>query len=133
MAEVEELCSTLTVINRGRVVFSGTVEELRKRAPAVVHVLHTSDDDRALHVGYRCRGVTVTHACDGSLEVSADVDALDAYVLALGRANIAVRALERRARSLEALFLELTGEAREASVAAVHGVLDARETSAAVS
>jgi hypothetical protein len=42
--------------------------------------------------------------------VSADIAALDAYVIALGRAGIAVRVLERRVRSLESLFLELTGQ-----------------------
>ena len=33
MAEVEELCTMLTVINDGRVVFSGSVDELRTLAP----------------------------------------------------------------------------------------------------
>ena len=50
-------------------------------------------------------------APDGGLEVSADTEALDAYVIALGRTGVAVRVLERRARSLESLFLELTGHA----------------------
>ena len=50
MSEVEELCTMLTVINDGRVVFSGTVGELRTLAPAAVHVLRTSDDCTALRV-----------------------------------------------------------------------------------
>ncbi len=113
MAEVEELCATLTVINQGRVVFSGTVDELRKLAPDAVHALRTSDDCAALDVASRrpgVRGVKVTLAADGGLRVAADVEALDAYIIALGRAGVAVRALERRARSLESLFLELVGQ-----------------------
>ena len=39
---------------------------------------------------------------------------LDAYVIALGRAGIAVRRLEQRASSLESLFLQLTAESRPA-------------------
>jgi ABC-2 type transport system ATP-binding protein len=109
MAEVEELCAALTVIDRGRVVFSGTVAELRKLAPDAVHALRTSDDCAALDLASQRTGMTVMPAIGGGLEVSADVEALDAYVVALGRAGIAVRALERRARSLESLFLELTG------------------------
>jgi ABC-2 type transport system ATP-binding protein len=121
MTEVEELCSMLTVINHGHVIFSGTVEELRKRAPAAVHVLRTSDDGAALDLAAqhsapsaeprapaREGGLRVAEAVDGGLEVSADTEALDAYVIALGRAGVAVRVLERRARSLESLFLELT-------------------------
>jgi ABC-2 type transport system ATP-binding protein len=41
----------------------------------------------------------------------ANPDALDAYVIALGRAGVAVRALGSRTASLESLFLDLTGRA----------------------
>jgi ABC-2 type transport system ATP-binding protein len=110
MAEVENLCGALTVINRGRVVFSGTVGELRQIVPAAVHVLHTSNNSAAFELASWQPGMRVTSANDGVLEVSADTEALDAYVIALGRAGIAVRLLERRERSLESLFLELTGD-----------------------
>ena len=113
MTEVEELCAVLTVINHGRVVFSGTVEALRTLAPAAVHALRTSDDRVALDLASQHPGVKVRDlsAADGNLEVSADTGALDAYVIALGCAGVAVRVLERRARSLESLFLELTADA----------------------
>ena len=110
MAEIEELCATLTIINRGRVVFSGTVDELRTLAPASVHALCTSDDLAALSLASQRHGLHVKMAptTDGGLEVSADDAALDAYVIALGRAGVAVRVLQRRTRTLESLFLELT-------------------------
>jgi ABC-2 type transport system ATP-binding protein len=114
MAEVEELCAMLTVINHGRVIFSGTVDDLRKRATAAVHALRTSDDGAALDVASHRGGVKIAPADEGGLEMSGDIEALDAYIIALGRAGIAVRVLERRARSLESLFLELTAERAEA-------------------
>ena len=109
MAEVEELCDAITVINNGRVVFSGTVGALRVLAPAAVHSLRTSDDRAALAIATARFGVAVRTALnpDDGLEVSGEAEALDAYVIALGRAGVAVRALERRTRSLESLFLEL--------------------------
>ena len=118
MAEVESLCDAVTIINHGRVVFSGAVVELKKCAPAAVHVLRTSDDDAALTVGSGRPGVKVSSAGDGGLEITAEIDALDAFVIALGQAGVAVRALEHRVRSLESLFLELTAHAaaREESV-----------------
>jgi ABC-2 type transport system ATP-binding protein len=109
MAEVEDLCAVLTIINRGQVVFSGTVDELRKLAPDAVHALRTSDDRAALDVASQLPGVNVAAATDGGLEVAANIEALDAYVIALGCAGVAVRALEHRTRSLESLFLTLTG------------------------
>jgi len=133
MLEVEELCATLTVINRGRVIYSGTVEELRQRAPAAVHAMETSNDGAALAVASRLPGVKARPVPAGGLEVAADLDALDAFVIALGCAGIAVRALDRRTRSLESLFLELTGHATDAPAmaASVHAAHE-REASAVV-
>jgi len=113
MSEVEELCTVITVINHGRVVFSGRVDELRMLAPASVHALRTSDDRAAVDLALGLHGVKVRIAReqDGGLEVSADTDALDSYVIKLGRAGVAVRVLERCTRSLESLFLEITGHA----------------------
>jgi len=111
MSEVEELCTMLTVINGGRVVFSGTVGELRMLAPAAVHTLRTSDDCTALRVAAERYAMKVTPIAGGGFEVSAAIEDLDAYVIGLGRAGVAVRHLERRTRSLESLFLELTGHA----------------------
>jgi ABC-2 type transport system ATP-binding protein len=111
MGEVEELCEALTVINHGRVVYAGTVEELRQRAPSAIHILHTSNDQAAHGLSADWRGLKVrpTGVEQGGLEVAGDSDVLDAYTIALGRAGIALRSLERRTRSLESLFIELTG------------------------
>jgi len=111
MAEVEELCRTVTILDHGAVIFSDTVDELRARAPAGVHELHTSDDSAAIAMGLRQPGLRVRPAHGGGLEVVANPDALDAYVIALGRAGVAVRALGSRTASLESLFLDLTGRA----------------------
>ncbi len=109
MSEVEELCSTLTVVHDGRVVFAGSAKRLLEHAPAAVHALRTSNDAAAASVASCRRGLKVWSAGDDGLEVTADVDALDAYVIALASAGVAVRSMERRTRSLESLFLELTG------------------------
>jgi len=113
MSEVEELCTVITVINHGRVVFSGRVDELRMLAPASVHALRTSDDRAAVDLALGLHGVKVRIAReqDGGLEVSADTDALDSYVIKLGRAGVAVRVLERCTRAIESSFLEITGHA----------------------
>src|SRR5262245_53280193 len=108
MSEVDELCSVLTVLNQGRVVFAGSVERLRERAPRSLHVLRTSNDAAALSLSSCRHGLKVRNTADDGLEVTADIDALDAYVIALANAGVAVRSLERRTRSLESLFLELT-------------------------
>jgi ABC-2 type transport system ATP-binding protein len=111
MAEVEELCAALTVIDRGRVVFSGTVDHLRSIAPAAVYALRTSDDPTAQSLASSHAGLTVLLRPDGGLDAAGDLDALDAYVIALGRAGVAVRQLEPRTRPLESMFFALTAGA----------------------
>ena len=110
MTEVDDLCGSLTIVREGRVVFDGSLDDLRKRAPDAEHRLRTSDDPAALTLATDMPGLEVT-ACEGGLDVRAGEAALDRYVIALGRAGVAVRALELRARSLEALFLQLMSEA----------------------
>jgi ABC-2 type transport system ATP-binding protein len=117
MNEVEELCATLTVLDRGRAVFAGAVVELRRLAPGIRHLLHTSDDPAALALARQRPDLTIAAAQENDgLEVAAETAALDRYVIALGRAGIAVRGLESRSPSLESLFLQLT--ARDGSVVA---------------
>jgi ABC-2 type transport system ATP-binding protein len=127
MTEVEELCSVVTIINDGRLVFSGTVDEVRKRAPSTVHALRTNDDDAALKCASNWPAVRATAGASGGLDISANVEALDAYIIALGRAGIAVRGLERRVRSLESLFLDLTAHGGDTLIA-VAPPIDAPET-----
>jgi ABC-2 type transport system ATP-binding protein len=107
---VEQVCTTISVLDRGQVIFSGAIDELRTIAPADAHILRTSDDARAHQIAASAGGVRVAPWKDDSLLVNADEEALDRYVIALGRGGVAVRHLEPRARSLESLFLELTGD-----------------------
>jgi ABC-type uncharacterized transport system ATPase subunit len=91
------------VVVAGRAVWTGTVDDLRRRSD--VSLLTTSDDAGALALA--APGVDVTAHEAGGLRVAATTQALDAYVLALAGHGIAVRSLAREALSLEQAFLEL--------------------------
>lgn len=109
VTELEHLCDSVTIVRSGKVVWEGTLEQLRAEAPAPAHRLWTSDDRRALEMADH---VSATADPKGGLTVSADIDRLDAYVIALGRAGVAVRRLERLMNPIEAMFFELTGPSR---------------------
>jgi ABC-2 type transport system ATP-binding protein len=131
MAEVEELCTVVTIIDRGRVVCSGTIDALRSFAPAAVYALQTSDDAAAFTLASRWSCLHVESAANGGLQISADRGVLDAFTIALGRAGIAVRALECRTRSLESLFLQVTATTDIAAPGRVpHDAADVREPQA---
>jgi ABC-2 type transport system ATP-binding protein len=105
MLEVEDLCQEVTVLAAGALAHRGTVAQLRELAPPRASTMTTSDDDAALALAPQHSGVDVTAAVGGGLRVTATTSALDAYVLALGRAGVAVRRLETEGGALEALVV----------------------------
>jgi ABC-2 type transport system ATP-binding protein len=114
--EVEQVCESFTVLRAGKVVWSGTAAQLRSRAPVPAHRLATSDDPRALELARTDQTIDAAARPGGGLIVTAQPDRLDAYVLALGDASVAVRHLELVASSLEMMFFALTADADPAAV-----------------
>jgi ABC-2 type transport system ATP-binding protein len=109
MTELEGVCDGVTVMKEGTSVWHGSMQRLRSEAPAPAHRMWTSDDRRSEELARESPAVRVVREPDG-LTVRADRDALDAYVVSLGRAGVAVRRLEFEMSSLESMFFALTGE-----------------------
>jgi ABC-2 type transport system ATP-binding protein len=110
MDQVEEICDSVTVLNRGRTAFTGRLEAMRADAPDPAWSLHTSDDVAALDVAADVEDLKVSPAADAGLLVVATQQRLDTYVIALGRAGIAVRALSMDLTPLASMFFHLTEE-----------------------
>ena len=110
LAEIEQMCDRVTVMRAGRVVAAGTLQELALLArPSVV--VETPDLDAAVAVLRRLGAASAAPDADG-LRVRADLPdvPVEDVTRALVRADVAVRAIGRSGRSLEELFVELTGE-----------------------
>jgi len=118
MSELEGVCDGVTVMRDGRSVWHGSMERLRAESPAPAHHLETTDDVRATELAKSDRRLEIVADPGGWLTVSADREVLDAYVVALGKAGIAVRRLELLMTALESMFFSLTGERAEPAPAA---------------
>ena len=103
LAEVDAVCTDVTMVVAGRAVWSGPVRDLRDRPGR--SLLRTSDDARAATLA--TPALAVRPGPDGGLSVLASTDDLDRFVLALGDRGIAVRGLVRESQTLEAAFVEL--------------------------
>jgi ABC-2 type transport system ATP-binding protein len=119
MDDVEALCSEVTIVNRGRVAFSGPVDKLRAESGEVDYRLVTADSEAAREVVLATPGL---HLADGavgqrpsgeSLVVRAAVAALDELVVRLVHAGVAVRELAPVISPLESAFLALTDQPEE--------------------
>nr|WP_296067452.1 ABC transporter ATP-binding protein [uncultured Actinoplanes sp.] len=107
MDDVEALCSEVTILATGRVVFSGPLSKLAAENRELDYRLLTSDPAGARRLA---AGATGVHVTDGTepLVVRAPVAALDELVVRLVSAGIAVRELAPVVSPLEAAFLALT-------------------------
>jgi ABC-2 type transport system ATP-binding protein len=115
MDDLEALCSEVTIVATGRVVFSGPLGKLSAEDRALDYRLRTSDPEAARRVVLDTPGLRVVNGADaaarqdtGVLVVRALVSTLDELVVRLVHANIAVRELAPVVSPLEAAFLALT-------------------------
>ena len=115
MDDLEALCSEVTILATGRVVFSGPIGKLSAENRDLDYRLRTSDPRAARTLAAEVPGVRVVEDSDAVarhdtevLVVRAQVPALDALVARLVGADVAVRELAPVVSPLEAAFLALT-------------------------
>jgi ABC-2 type transport system ATP-binding protein len=107
MDDVEALCSEVTIVATGRVVFSGPLGKLAAENGELDYRLLTSDPEAARRVAADTAGIGVVEDA-AALVVRALVPALDELVVRLVHADIAIRELAPVVSPLEAAFLALT-------------------------
>jgi ABC-2 type transport system ATP-binding protein len=110
LAEIEQMCDRVTVMRAGRVVAAGTLDELAVLSrPSVV--VETPAPEAAAAVLRRLGAASAVPDLDGR-GVRADLPdiAVEDVTRALVLADVPVRGIGRSGRSLEDLFVELTGE-----------------------
>ncbi|MGQ5262845.1 ABC transporter ATP-binding protein [Micromonospora sp. ZYX-F-536] len=111
MDDLEALCSEVTILATGRVVFSGPLSKLAAENRELDYRLRTSDPQAARQLAADTAGIHVDHAGARDAEVlvvRALAPALDELVVRLVNAGIAVRELAPVVSPLEAAFLALT-------------------------
>jgi len=113
MDDLEALCSEVTILATGRVVFSGPLSKLAAENDELDYRLLTSDPESARRLAAETAGIRIVDdavARQGAelLVLHARVPALDELVVRLVNAGIAVRELAPVESPLEAAFLALT-------------------------
>ena len=113
MDDLEALCSEVTLLATGRVVFSGPLSKLAAENHELDYRLLTSDPEAARRLAVDTAGIQVVDDAGvrhdaQMLVIRAQVPALDELVAGLVHAGIAVRELAPVVSPLEAAFLALT-------------------------
>ncbi|GHJ39748.1 ABC transporter ATP-binding protein [Streptomyces sp. TS71-3] len=113
MDDLEALCSEVTILSTGRIVFTGPVDKLAAENRELDYRLITSDAAGARRVAAEAPGIRVVENTAArrdteALFVRALVPAVDELVVRLVQEGIALRELSPVVSPLEAAFLALT-------------------------
>ncbi|MFJ4205760.1 ABC transporter ATP-binding protein [Streptomyces sviceus] len=113
MDDLEALCSEVTILATGRVVFSGPLGKLAAESSELDYRVRTSDPQAARRLAEGTDGIRIvddtgTRQDTGPLVVRALVPALDDLVARLVTSGVGVRELAPVVSPLEAAFLALT-------------------------
>jgi ABC-2 type transport system ATP-binding protein len=106
LAEVEEVCNRVAIIQSGRIVYEGEIASL-KRGAGTTYELSTTDDACALEVCRRQPGIENVEN-GAAITFTADADAVAALSRSLVEAGALIRALTPQGATLEQLFFSLT-------------------------
>ncbi|WIY03056.1 ABC transporter ATP-binding protein [Amycolatopsis mongoliensis] len=108
MDDLEALCSEVTILATGRVVFTGPLGKLSAENGELDYRLRTSDPGKARALVAGAPGIRLADPDADVFVVRALTSALDELVLRLAKEGIAVRELAPVVSPLEAAFLALT-------------------------
>lgn len=109
LAEIEKLATHIGVINRGRLMFQGTLEELKRRQQESVSVIfNTSDNQRAQELLMAAGVETFRDSEVGGVRMAAltaeNIAKLNRYLVEQG---VDVYGIQHIKNDLEAIFMEL--------------------------
>ena len=108
MDEVEEICDNVTIMNKGKVSYHGSIDDLRLQAPPQGHLLSTDNDARAQQLATMHPSVTVTKGPDDVLLVAGPRSAVSQYVASVVGADVGLLAFTPTKTPLQTLFFMLT-------------------------
>ena len=111
LAEIEKLATHVGIIGKGRMVFEGTLAELRRKQQAAITLsLRTSDDERALQI-LTSVGVHGTVDEDGIVVRAMPDDQVAHLNRQLIGAGIGVYGIGTRGNDLESIYMALVEDA----------------------
>jgi oleandomycin transport system ATP-binding protein len=114
--EADQLASDISVIDHGRVIASGTPDELKEKAGGQVLEVEPADAARLPEVAVVIAGWTGSTPVTGGRQVSAQVPSaavVPRIVRQLDESGIDLAAFSMRKSSLDEVFLTLTGHRAE--------------------
>jgi ABC-2 type transport system ATP-binding protein len=108
LAEVEEVCNRVGIVQSGKLVYEGEISAL-KRSAGASYTVQTTDDERAFQICRAQRGIADVRRQDERIWFSAEEEqAVATLSQALIEGGALIRSLQPQTARLEDLFFSLT-------------------------
>ena len=108
LAEVEEVCNRVGIVQSGKLVYEGEIAAL-KRSAGASYTVQTTEDERAVQICRAQRGILDVRPEDGRIWFSAEEEqAVATLSQALVEGGALIRSLQPQTARLEDLFFSLT-------------------------
>lgn len=107
LAEVEEICNRVAIVDAGKIVYEGEIADL-KGAAGTTYRLATTDDELALSVCRSQPGIGEVRINHGRISFAAEEGAVASLSGALVEAGALIHSLTPQTATLEDLFFSLT-------------------------
>jgi len=117
--DVERVCSRAILLHQGEVVYSGTIEDLRKEGQADLYEVRVKSGDEQLKKALEARGCRVDEA-DGMLSVlvpASTAKPTELIFTVAAAEGLQVRHLSPKRLTLESAFVRAVNDAREGGAA----------------
>ena len=112
LPELADLCTSIGILERGEMIYQGSVAEALRRARAgtVVHVVTPDDQERARQVLSEIKGVGAAQIRDGMVIVNLEVDTRDFSFIARAmiKNDLRISEIKQEEVNLETAFMRLT-------------------------
>jgi ABC-2 type transport system ATP-binding protein len=112
LPELADLCTSIGILERGELIYQGTVAEALRRARAgtVLHVITPDDQERARQIIAQLKGVESAQLRDGMVVVSLDHDTADFTFIAQAmiQNDLRISEIKQEEVNLETAFMRLT-------------------------
>lgn len=114
LEQVEELCDSLALIHRGKLLLKGTVNEVRNQFQKNLYRIVFEGDIAEMSL---IRGINIVSIKDNQVVVSLDADVSSKQILKqLADAPFEIQKFEKAIPKLSDIFIELVGAAQEVPV-----------------
>jgi ABC-2 type transport system ATP-binding protein len=113
--EVEQVCDSVTIISKGRLIAQGEVSQLVAMSGSEQIRTKTTDNSKARQILSDLDWVEDVDTHEDSLLVTAPIERSSELTAALARSEVYVAEMVPVRRSLEEYFLEVTGHGEEIS------------------